>query len=98
MFELVGLAQAKKILFTGQRLNAAEAQKIGLVDEVCEGELSLAHRMGQVLSGNAPRSISGAKTMLNSLCANVAPLAPVQVAAILDQAASSEDYACLGVS
>lgn len=47
---------------------------------------------GGGISDNAPLSISGAKTMLNSLCANAAPLTPDQVAAILDQAASSEDY------
>jgi hypothetical protein len=37
--------------------------------------------MGQILSGNAPLSIGGAnKMMLNSLCANAAPLTSDEVA------------------
>jgi hypothetical protein len=42
---------------------------------------SQAYRMGQILSGKPPLSIGGAnKMMLNSLCANAAPLTSDEVA------------------
>ena len=35
----VGISQAKRLIFTGERLGPAEAEAIGLVDEVVAGEL-----------------------------------------------------------
>ncbi|MFW0755836.1 hypothetical protein ACN1C3_13955 [Pseudomonas sp. H11T01] len=90
---LRSLGSRQKILSTGQRLSADEAQKIGFVDEVYGDGLSLAQRMGQIVSDNALLSIGVAKMVLNSLCANAAPLTSDEMAAILDQAVNRKNGA-----
>lgn len=60
---LVPQGVAKRLLFTGERINARKAQSIGLVDEVVgtgsslESALSLAAK----IAANAPRAVAAAK-------------------------------------
>lgn len=60
---LVPQGIAKRLLFTGERITAQEAQRIGLVDEVTTpGEaLDAALRLAEKIAANAPRAVAAAK-------------------------------------
>ena len=64
---LIGLSQAKRLIFTGTRINASEALALGLVDQVCvrgaleETVLNLARSIAK----NPPLAVAEAKRCLN---------------------------------
>jgi enoyl-CoA hydratase len=64
---LVPLGRAKLMLFTGDRIGAAEALRIGLVDEVvASGEaLERARALGERIARNAPLAVTAAKRAVN---------------------------------
>lgn len=64
---LVGIGKAKQLVFTGRRINAAEAYRIGLVDEIYPPENLLAEalKMAQVIAANAPLAVRYAKQQIN---------------------------------
>ena len=61
---LVGPAQAKRILFTGALLDAAEAQRIGLVDQLAEAPEAAAGTLAHDIAANAPSSNRGNKALV----------------------------------
>lgn len=64
---LVPLGTAKKLLFTGDRISAAEALRIGLVDEVVPTPSVVDHALAlaQRIAKNAPLAVSAAKRAVN---------------------------------
>lgn len=64
---VVGLNRAKELMFTGRRLDAAEAAELGLVQEVLSDEemLPAARAFAAGLAGGATIAIAGAKRLLN---------------------------------
>ena len=60
---LIPLGIAKRLLFTGERIGAREALRIGLVDEVVEtgGALAAAVRLAEKINANAPCAVTAAK-------------------------------------
>jgi enoyl-CoA hydratase/carnithine racemase len=90
LLALVGLAQAKRILFLGERFDAAEAVRIGMADGCSDEPMAMAERMAATLADNAPLSVAGAKFILNGLAS--ADVDPAAVQAIIDRASASEDY------
>jgi len=64
---LVGPAVAKELIFTGRRIDAAEAQRIGLVNRVVsQGEaLNAAREIAAEISANGPVAVRHAKTAAN---------------------------------
>lgn len=86
----VGLPRAKRMLFTAERIEAEEARRIGLVDEIAADPLEAARRLAATMAANAPLSIAGAKAILNGLAAGT--LAPETAHALSARAATSEDY------
>jgi enoyl-CoA hydratase/carnithine racemase len=60
---LVPLGRAKRLLFTGERITAAEAHAIGLVDEVVPTGTALdrAMELGEIIARNAPLAVTAAK-------------------------------------
>ena len=93
LFALVGLSAAKRILFSGERFGAAEAVRIGFADLEADDPLAAAKEFAAKLADNAPLSIAGAKFILNGLAMGNGALDPKEVAAIVDRASASEDYA-----
>ena len=90
LLALVGLTPAKRILFLGERFDAAEAVRIGMADGQSADPMAMADQMAAILAGNAPLSVAGAKFILNGLASGSADPAAVQ--AIIDHASASEDY------
>jgi enoyl-CoA hydratase len=64
---LVPVGVAKRLLFTGERIMADEALRIGLVDEVVPAEdvLPAALALAQRIAANAPLAVSAAKRAVN---------------------------------
>jgi enoyl-CoA hydratase/carnithine racemase len=89
---LVGIARAKEILFTGRRMDAAEAHAIGLVDRLADDLARDVAEFGAALADNAPLSIAGNKLILQSLAAGEAGARAKEIAAAADRALASADY------
>jgi enoyl-CoA hydratase len=66
LISLVGHANARSILFTGERIGAREAERIGLVNQVVpDAELdATVDKLAQTIAANAPLSIRGMKFVL----------------------------------
>jgi len=64
---LIGLANAKRLIMSGQPLDAYEAHRVGLVDEVYDSErlMEAALAFANVLAAKAPYATRTAKTLLN---------------------------------
>jgi len=92
LLEAVSPADAKKLLFTADRLTAQEARHIGLVNEVVpEGDLdSRVQALCATLCDNAPLSLKAAKTAINRL---VAPSGPDDMDSLLQDARACIDSA-----
>ena len=68
LMSLVGQANARMMLFSGERIDAAEAQRIGLVNRVVPvSELTEAvNKLARTIAGNAPLSVTGMKLIANN--------------------------------
>jgi len=64
---LVGEGKAKQLIFTGDMVNALEAHRIGLVDEVYPPEelMPKAKEMAQKIASKGPLAIQAAKRAIN---------------------------------
>lgn len=90
---IVGATNAKHILFTGERFNAAHAARIGFVELVHDGEaLQNAKHLGATLAANAPLSISGMKFIVNCLSQGDVEENKSAIASKIDEALESRDY------
>jgi enoyl-CoA hydratase len=65
---VVNEGQAKKMIYTGELINAAEAKEIGLVQEVVAAEalMERAMQLARKISENAPIAITCVKKVINS--------------------------------
>jgi len=90
LLALTGPGRAKRILFTGDAVDAETALRIGLVDELSERPLEAARALAARIAENAPMSVAGAKTLLNALIAG----RPAQALSesFSSRALESEDY------
>lgn len=89
---LVGIANAKRILYSGDRYPAEQANAMGLVDEIHDDARLAAEQFAQRLAANAPLSIAGAKFMLNALSMGAGTLDPTAAQQLIDAASDSEDF------
>jgi enoyl-CoA hydratase/carnithine racemase len=93
MSALVGIARAKRILFSAERFDATEAVRIGFADVEADDPMHAAKDFAATLADKAPLSIAGAKFILNGLAMGEGTLDPAAVQAVIDAASESEDYA-----
>lgn len=92
LLNLVGLAQAKRILFTADRLDAAAALKTGFADEVADDAPAAARAFAARIAANAPLSVSGAKAILDGLAMGPGALDLAAAQRLIDEASRSFDY------
>jgi enoyl-CoA hydratase/carnithine racemase len=92
LLAIAGIANAKRMLYSGERYDAARARSMGLVDEICDDAGAAAVEYAGTLAGNAPLSIAGAKFMLNGLSTGDGGLDVTAAQRMIDVAADSEDF------
>ena len=64
---IIGPGRAKRLIFTGARIDAAEAFRIGLVDEVHPKEklMSVVQKLAEQIAACNPAAVQGAKRAIN---------------------------------
>lgn len=89
LLSLVGITNAKRILYAAERIDARTALDMGFVDRVAEDPLGEARGFAAHMSTKAPLSIAGAKYILNEAAMGGDGSLADQ---IIDHASDSEDY------
>jgi len=71
---LIGMARTKEYFFTGDRIDATEAERIGLVNHVVDPDelLDEAHAFAQRIASGHTRAIQGTKQVLNAILRDTA--------------------------
>ncbi|SDT58740.1 enoyl-CoA hydratase-related protein [Bradyrhizobium canariense] len=92
LLALAGIANAKRILYSGDRYEASQARSMGLLDEVVDHVEIAAEQFAAKLASNAPLSIAGAKFMLNGLSTGSGALDLALAQQMIDAASDSEDF------
>jgi enoyl-CoA hydratase/carnithine racemase len=92
LLALVGISNAKKILFSAERFDTDEASRIGFLDRIADDPIAAAHDFAALLARNAPLSIAGAKTILNGLAQGTGALEFSKAHEVIERAMLSEDY------
>ncbi|HEY5757677.1 MAG TPA: enoyl-CoA hydratase-related protein [Steroidobacter sp.] len=67
LVDLVGQGQAKRMLFSGQLLDGAEAHRIGLVEILSENAADEATQLAEVIAGNSPQAVRAIKSMIRRI-------------------------------
>jgi enoyl-CoA hydratase/carnithine racemase len=78
--ETIGLPRTREMFFTGRNLDAARAERIGLVNEVVEDARidDAAVALAAEIAAAAPLSTRGNKRVIDVLAANPVPPAPLE--------------------
>jgi enoyl-CoA hydratase/carnithine racemase len=93
LYRQVGLANAKRILYSGRHFEASDCVAIGLLDILAAGTaLEGAHTLAMEIVDNAPLSLAGAKLVLEALSGGSAAAHRSEVAAAVERAMNSADY------
>ena len=93
LFDAVGLAVAKEVLFTGRRYNAEEALRLGLATHAAPGvALQGAADLAKGMSGSAPLTIKGTKIVLEAIARNETEQRKAAIDTVMDEAMASADY------
>lgn len=88
-----GLANAKRVLYSGRAFGVDDCAEMGLVDIVATtGALDEARVLAAELSANAPMSIAGAKLVLEALASGTAGARTAEIDAVIARAMDSADY------
>lgn len=92
LLSLVGLTNAKRILFTADRFGAEEAIKIGFADRASSNPMADARSFAANIATLAPLSVEGAKLILNGLTAGSGAFDEKAAQAFIDRVSDSDDY------
>ena len=94
LISLVGQAHARMIIMTGDRLDAAEAQRIGLVNRIVADEdlTDTVLELAKTISANAPLSLRATKLTVNAVMAAESQRKRAEVDAAILACFDSADY------
>jgi len=92
LMTLVGLTNAKRVLYSADRYTAAEAARMGLVDEVSADPMAEALQYAKRIAALAPLSIEGAKRILTGVAMGEGMLNVTEADAFIDRVSDSYDY------
>ena len=94
LVDLVGPTYAKEILFTARRFTAAEAQRMGLVNQVvARGEIdAFVEDYAQTIAANAPLTVKACKTVVAELLEDPEERDIGLCDRVVDACFASEDY------
>lgn len=93
LFDAVGLAVAKEVLFTGRRYDCGEAVRVGLATHEAEGPArDFARALAASMHNCAPLTIKGTKIFLEALAHGRTAERKAAMHAVMDEALASEDY------
>lgn len=92
LLALVGLSNAKRILYAAERFAAVEAKRMGFVDRVSSDPMSEAKAFAADVAALAPLSVAGAKRILNGLAMGEGALDLGAAQAFIDFVSDSDDY------
>ena len=95
LVEVVGPANASMLLLSGDRISAADALRIGLVNRVApSAELeSAVTQLAHTLVGNAPLSMLSTKTSIRAVRAGAGPGATEEARRLIALCRASRDHA-----
>jgi enoyl-CoA hydratase/carnithine racemase len=95
LVDLVGPAEAKRIMFTARQFPAAEASRIGLVSEIVPADALVEHvtALAAEIAANAPLSLSASKFIINMILEDEAQHDIAACTAMEAVCLASEDYA-----
>lgn len=91
LLALVGLANAKRILYSARKFGTAEAQCMGFADQATE-PMRAAKSCAAVMADNAPLTIDGTKVLLHGLTMSLGTLNADLVDQVIERAVGSDDY------
>ncbi len=92
LLALVGLTNAKRILYSAGRYGANDAARMGLIDHVSDDPMSDAMILAASIAELAPLSVEGAKKILTGLSMGPGMLDLESADAFIDRASASQDY------
>jgi enoyl-CoA hydratase/carnithine racemase len=89
----LGLANAKRVLYTGRAFDAGECMAMGLVDILAVGQaVDAARDLAAQIAMNAPLSLAGSKLVLDALAEGAIAARRADIAAVMERAMLSADY------
>lgn len=93
LYRQVGLANAKRVLFTGRHFALDECLAMGLVDVAApETAIENAHAFAAEIASNAPLSVAGSKLILEAIATGTAEGRKREIGEAIDRAMDSADY------
>jgi len=94
LVDLVGPAQARMILYTGRRLTAAQAERVGLINECVTVDAldDAAMSLARTIAENAPLSIRASKLTINEMLKDEGKRNMEAIRAIGELCFNSADY------
>lgn len=92
LLNLVGLVNAKRMLFSAQQFPAVQALDMGFLDQIHASALKGASELAAQMADNAPLSVAGAKFILDGLAGGMGALKEAAAQRLIDGASESRDY------
>jgi enoyl-CoA hydratase len=94
LIDLVGPAHARMILYTARRIDAAEAERIGLINKMVEdGDLNeYVLDLARTIAENAPLSVAASKLTINEMLKDESKRDTAAMARMMQTCFDSADY------
>ena len=94
LFSVVGLANAKRILYGSELFGAVAAQEMGFADAVVDGDIvDSAIAFGRAMMANAPLAVAGTKAILQALATGKVEHRRAEIERLIREALDSETTA-----